>query len=57
MVGVPLRMLIMQAYDVKVFQISGGPDWIRTDRWDIMAKAEGVEGRLSRDRQNPCSKP
>jgi len=53
MVGVPLRMLIMQAYDVKVFQISGGPDWIRTDRWDIMAKAEGVEGRLSRDRQNP----
>jgi len=51
--GVPLRMLIMQAYDVKAFQISGGPDWIRTDRWDILAKAESGEGRLSRDRQNP----
>lgn len=51
--GVPLRMLIMQAYDVKVFQLSGGPDWIRTDRWDITAKAEGVEGRLPRPRLNP----
>jgi len=53
MVGVPLRMLIMQAYDVKAFQISGGPDWIRTDRWDILAKAEGVEGRLARVQENP----
>ena len=51
--GVPLRMLMMQAYDVKAFQISGGPDWIRTDRWDITAKAEGVEGRLAKDRLNP----
>jgi bla regulator protein BlaR1 len=51
--GVPLRMLMMQAYDVKVFQISGGPDWIRTERWDILAKAEGVEGRLSRAQENP----
>jgi len=50
--GVPLRMLIMQAYDVKVFQISGGPDWIRTDRWDILAKVEGVDGRLPRDKEN-----
>jgi uncharacterized protein (TIGR03435 family) len=51
--GVPLRMLIMQAYDVKAFQISGGPDWIRTDRWDIMAKSEGVEGRLPQAREYP----
>jgi bla regulator protein BlaR1 len=51
--GVPLRMLMMQAYDVKVFQISGGPDWIRTERWDILAKAEGVEGRLPRAQENP----
>jgi uncharacterized protein (TIGR03435 family) len=44
--GAPLRMLIMQAYDVKVFQIAGGPDWIRTERWDILGKAEGVEGQI-----------
>jgi len=53
LVGVPLRMLIMQSYDVKAFQISGGPDWIRTERWDIMAKIDGVEGRLSRTEENP----
>jgi uncharacterized protein (TIGR03435 family) len=53
LVGVPLRMIIMQAYDVKAFQVSGGPDWIRADRWDILAKAEGVEGRLSRAQENP----
>jgi uncharacterized protein (TIGR03435 family) len=53
LLGVPLRMLIMQAYDVKVFQISGGPDWIRTERWDILAKADGVEGRLTFAQQQP----
>ncbi len=50
--GIPLRMMIMEAYDVKVFQISGDPDWIRTDRWDILAKAEGVEGRIPRPDEN-----
>jgi uncharacterized protein (TIGR03435 family) len=52
-VGVPLRMLMMQAYDVKVFQIAGGPDWIRSDRWDILAKAEGLEGRASLAQMRP----
>jgi uncharacterized protein (TIGR03435 family) len=51
--GIPLRMLIMSAYDVKVFQISGGPDWIRTDRWDIQAKVDGFEGRLTMPQQRP----
>ncbi len=53
MMGTPLRMIIMQAYDVKAFQISGGPDWVRTDRWDILAKAEGVEGRLPSAQEYP----
>jgi uncharacterized protein (TIGR03435 family) len=53
LVRVPLRMIIMQAYGVGAFQISGGPDWIRTNRWDILAKADGVEGRLTRDQENP----
>jgi bla regulator protein blaR1 len=41
--GVPLKMLIMESYDVKAFQVSGGPGWIATERWDILAKAEGVD--------------
>jgi len=45
-VGVPLKMLIMMAYDVKAFQISSGPSWIATQRWDIEAKAEGVQGQV-----------
>lgn len=38
--GTTLKMLLSQAYDVREFQISGGPGWINTERYDIMAKAE-----------------
>ena len=38
--GVTLKMLIMSAYDVQAFQVSGGPSWIATEPWDIQAKAE-----------------
>src|SRR5215467_12644525 len=40
MTGTTLKMLLAQAYDVREFQISGGPGWMNTDRWDIMAKSE-----------------
>ena len=33
--------IIRNAYNVQGFQIVGGPDWINTDRWDIVAKADG----------------
>jgi len=33
-----LRMLIEHAYDVKAFQVSGGPRWIDDDKFDIIAK-------------------
>lgn len=52
MLGLPLRMMIMEAYGVKAFQISGGPDWIRSARWDVLAKAEGFQGRIPRDQEN-----
>jgi uncharacterized protein (TIGR03435 family) len=52
MAGVPLRMMIMEAYGVKAFQISGGPDWIRTGRWDVLAKGEGFQGRIPREQEN-----
>jgi uncharacterized protein (TIGR03435 family) len=38
--GVTVKMLIQQAYDLKDYQISGGPSWISTERYDIVAKAE-----------------
>jgi uncharacterized protein (TIGR03435 family) len=36
-----LRNIIRNAWGVQNFQIVGGPDWMNTDRWDIVAKAEG----------------
>ena len=37
--NIPLRMLLRQAFDVQDFQIVGGPNWIASDRFDIVAKA------------------
>src|SRR5579862_8209644 len=36
-----LRMMIMFAYDVKDFQVSGGPGWANSETYDIVAKADG----------------
>ena len=42
--NVPLRLLVRQAFNVQDFQIVGGPDWITSDRFDVVAKApDGVE--------------
>jgi uncharacterized protein (TIGR03435 family) len=38
--GATVNMLIQQAYDVRDFQISGGPGWINSGRYDIVAKIE-----------------
>ena len=38
--GATLKMLLTIAYEVREFQISGGPGWISSDRFDIMAKSE-----------------
>jgi len=36
----PLRNIIRNAWGLQGFQIIGGPEWIDTDRWDIVAKVE-----------------
>jgi uncharacterized protein (TIGR03435 family) len=41
--GVTVNMLIQQAYDVRSYQITGGPGWINTERYDIVAKAETAD--------------
>jgi len=40
----PLRNVIRNAWNLQGFQIVGGPGWIDTERWDIVAKAEGNPG-------------
>jgi uncharacterized protein (TIGR03435 family) len=39
--NVPAAALIRFAYNLPDFQITGGPGWLSTDRFDIEAKAEG----------------
>jgi bla regulator protein blaR1 len=50
--GVTLKMLVMFAYGVAAYQISGAPSWMGVERWDIEAKTDGVQGRLPRDQFN-----
>jgi bla regulator protein BlaR1 len=38
--NVPVRELIRMAYGIQSFQLVGGPDWIGSERFDIVAKAE-----------------
>jgi uncharacterized protein (TIGR03435 family) len=38
--NVPLRDLIRFAYDVQDTRLVGGPDWIRSERFDVVAKSE-----------------
>jgi len=40
--GQTLKGLICNAYQVRDFQVTGGPKWIDGDRFDVNAKAEGA---------------
>jgi len=39
--GTTLKFLFEWAYGIQPFQHSGGPSWIETDRYDVVAKADG----------------
>ena len=43
--GVPLRLIVIFAYGLRDFQLTGAPDWFGLDRWNIEAKSE--EGTVS----------
>lgn len=36
-----LRTLIAAAYDISPVAVSGGPDWVDSEHWDILAKTPG----------------
>lgn len=42
LINIPVRQLIVRAHQVQPYQISGGPSWIASDRFDVVAKAETV---------------
>lgn len=41
MTNIPLRLLITQAYRLSGYQLVGGPSWLDSERFDIVAKAPG----------------
>jgi uncharacterized protein (TIGR03435 family) len=40
--NIPVKLIISLMYKVPMRQISGGPDWLENDRYDIEARADGV---------------
>src|SRR6266487_1052190 len=54
MANIPLRAMITFAYDVRDFQVSGGPGWVGTQRFDVMARPDGaaVEGPVDFAKMN-----
>jgi uncharacterized protein (TIGR03435 family) len=45
--NIALKSVIANAYDVRIFQIEGGPDWLSSERFDIIARGpEGTPDRL-----------
>ena len=42
--GFQLKLLILIAYHLTPFQMSGGEEWMANDRWSIEATSEGVSG-------------
>ena len=38
--SITVNQLILRAYRVRDFQVAGGPDWMKSDRFDVEAKAE-----------------
>ena len=43
-----LHGLIESAYDVRDFQVEGGPGWLSTDRYDLVARSQPGSAAVSR---------
>jgi uncharacterized protein (TIGR03435 family) len=40
--NVPVRTLILKGFHAKDFQVTGGPGWLETERYDVVAKTENT---------------
>jgi uncharacterized protein (TIGR03435 family) len=56
--NVTVRMLIQTAYRLQPSQVTGGPDWLNTDRFDIVAKGDDSDhdGSLGMTSTRPASR-
>ncbi|HUI77468.1 MAG TPA: TIGR03435 family protein [Bryobacteraceae bacterium] len=43
-IGATVKALVAYTYNVRDFQISGGPDWVNSDRYNIVAKPQRSTG-------------
>ena len=49
-INIPLRLLIMHSYGLQPQQLVDAPDWISSERFDVVAKADGeLDPPVSRD--------
>jgi hypothetical protein len=53
-INMTLKGCIRAAYGLQGYQISGGPDWLASERYDIMAKAAG---RATEEQMMPMLQP
>jgi uncharacterized protein (TIGR03435 family) len=51
--NVPVRELLRFAFQLQPYQIEGGPGWITSDRFDVIAKAEGEQPPLGPGQVGP----
>ncbi len=48
-----MRLLIMETYNLRDFQIIGGPAWFKNDQWDIEAVADDGAALLMLNVEDP----
>jgi uncharacterized protein (TIGR03435 family) len=53
--NMPARALITIAYQLQQFQIVGGPPWLASERYDIVAKIAGEQAPFVPGQANPLS--
>lgn len=49
--NVTLVDVIVRVYPTRRIQMRGGPDWIDSERWDIIAKADEAQGEIHPDQR------
>jgi hypothetical protein len=54
--SITLQQLVMSAYNLRDFQVSGGPEWADKERYNVLAKPEEPEPRYPLLRRAPRSR-